>query len=279
MTQMVRAHPVLSYFLVTFMISWGLAFVVASPELLVGKAISRTDGILMFPAMEIGPIVTGLVLTRLVDGKEGMRDLVSRMRKWKVGSWYLSALIPPSIIILTLLILSSFVSSVYTPNFFVYGIGFGVLAGYVEEIGWTGYAIKKLFGKHSTFTSAIMLGALWGLWHAPVVDFLGAAYPHGEYWLPFYLSFIAIVMAIRVLIVWIYANTKSVLSAQVMHASFTGSLAVFAPAAVLPAQEAGWYAICAGFLWLVVALIVARLGKQLSPPRKDQPKSLPNGRN
>src|SRR5262245_53590476 len=104
---------------------------------------------------------------------------------------------------------------------------------------------------------------LWGLWHLPVVDSLGAAAPHRAYWLPFFLAFIAVVAAIRVLIVWVYSNTQSLLLAQLMHASSTGSLVILSPARVSPSQEALWYTFYAAVLWIAVALIVKLFGSNL----------------
>ena len=49
--------------------------------------------------------------------------------------------------------------------------------------------------------------------------------------------------AMRVLIAWIYTNTKSVLLAQLMHVSSTGSLVLFSAARVTALQEAMWYAL------------------------------------
>ena len=247
-------------------ISWGLAFLVVSPEVLHSQAIPYFDGILMFPAMLLGPSLTGVMLTRVVDGKAGLANLRSRMRRVRVGTkWYAAALfIPPILILAVLFALTSLVSSVFAPHILVYGIAFGVLAGYLEEIGWTVYAFPKMRLRFGALESGVLLGVIWGLWHAPVVDFLGAAYPHGAYWVPFYLSFIVVVMALRVIIVWIYSSTQSVLLAQVTHASSTGSLAFFGPLGVSPAQEAAWYVAYALALWIVVALIVSRDGRQLS---------------
>jgi len=81
--------------------------------------------------------------------------------------------------------------------------------------------------------------------------------------LPFFLAFIALVAAMRVLIVWVYSNTNSVLLAQLMHASSTGFLIILSPSSVSPAQETLWYAIYAAVLWLVVALVATRYGKRL----------------
>jgi hypothetical protein len=67
----------------------------------------------------------------------------------------------------------------------------------------------------------------------------------------------------RARIVWIYANTQSVLLAQLMHFSSTGCLVMLGAAHASPAQETLWYAIFAATLWLVVALVAAIYGKNL----------------
>jgi hypothetical protein len=104
---------------------------------------------------------------------------------------------------------------------------------------------------------------LWGLWHTPIVDDLGTAGPHGAAWLPFFLAFVALVTAFRVLLAWVYCNTDSLPLVQLMHASFTGGLAVLSPATVSPRQEAFWYAVYAGVIAVAAALVVARFGPSL----------------
>ena len=96
---------------------------------------------------------------------------------------------------------------------------------------------------------------LWGTWHIPVIDYLGTSTPHGAYWFPFFLAFAAAMTAMRVLIAWIYSHANSVLLAQLLHASSTGSLVIFSPPRVTAAQEVLWYAVYAAILWLVVAVI------------------------
>ncbi len=77
--------------------------------------------------------------------------------------------------------------------------------------------------------------------------------------------------AIRVLIAWVYSNTKSVLLAQLFHAFSTGSLVVFGPPRVTAAQESLWYAVYAAALWLVVALIATTFGKRLALQSAEAP--------
>ena len=63
-----RRHPVVCYFALTFFISWLGAFLVAAPRLLRGQPLPKLTGILMFPAMLVGPSLSGILLTRLFDG-------------------------------------------------------------------------------------------------------------------------------------------------------------------------------------------------------------------
>ena len=70
--------------------------------------------------------------------------------------------------------------------------------------------------------------------------------------------------AMRVLIAWVYTNTKSVLLAQLLHACSTGSLVIFSPSRVTAAQETLWYAVYAAALWLVVAILAVIYGERLT---------------
>jgi uncharacterized protein len=262
---LVRRHAVESYFALTFAISWLGALAVVTPKLLRGEQVGKFSGILMFPVMLLGPAVSGILLTRVLDGRGGLRDLFSRIWRIRVGEpWYATLLIPPVLILIVLLCLKTLVSPVYAPNRFFVGLSFGIVAGFFEEIGWMGYAFPKMARTGNAVGAAIALGVLWGTWHIPVIDYLGTATPHGAYWLPYFLAFTAAMTAMRVLIAWIYTNTKSVALAQLMHASSTGSLVVFSPGGVTASQETMWYAVYAVALWLIVALVAARYGPRLA---------------
>src|SRR5713226_8621425 len=134
-SSLVIKHPAVAYFLLTFAISWSAALLVAAPKLFQPGPLPKLTGILMFPAMLLGPSFAGIFLTRRIDGREGLRALFARMRR--VGfprRWYLALLIPPLTVLGVLFCLKIFVSPIYTPNRFWIGVMFGLLAGILEEI-------------------------------------------------------------------------------------------------------------------------------------------------
>ena len=261
----IKRHPLACYFGAAFIISWGSGLVLLVPKLVRGEAIQAAEELFLFPVLVLGVGLTAMILTGIVEGRSGVRNLFSRMGRWHIGArWYAALLIPPVLILLVLLSFSLWVAPVFAPNFFPLGILFGLFPGFVEEIGWTGYAFPKMQSRYDALPAGVILGVLWGLWHLPVVDYLGAAAPHGAYWLPFFLTFIVLVTALRVLIVWVYSNTQSLLLAQLMHASSTAFLVILSPVHTSPAQETLWYAVYAGILWIAIAIVSIRYGKSLT---------------
>ncbi len=252
-----RGVPI--YFALTFAISWTGALIVAAPALLHNGTLSKERGIFLFPAMILGPCLSGIILNSLAGGTPALRRMVFRMSPGRLAPvWYLAVAVPPLLILGVLFSMSSLVSSHFAPNLFWLGIFFGLPAGFIEEIGWTGFALPHMIERRGVFPQSVLLGLLWGLWHVPAIDFLGAATPHGPYLLPFFLAFTAALTGLRVLMAWLYANTGSILLAQLVHASSTGSLVLFSPPAVTAGEEAVWYLGYAAALWAVVGLVWLR---------------------
>lgn len=262
---LIQRSPVTSYFVLAYLISWGGSFAIGGPKFLRGEPLELEDAMRMAPLMLAGPFISGTAMTYLVDGKTGLRDLFRRMLQWRVGlRWYAAALfIFPIVILGVLWALTLLVSPDFSPSFIAFGILGGLLAGFIEETGWMGFAYPRMETKFGTWRATLYLALLHGLWHA-MAGYLGEAGIYGEYWLPRFIAmwFVAM-MAMRVLLVWIYSNTGSLLLAQLTHASSTGFLIIFGPATLSPAQGTLWFAVYAVALWIPVIIVVARSGTTL----------------
>jgi uncharacterized protein len=265
----IKKYPTLFYFILCYGISWSGALLVALPTLLSHQPFQKMIGLIMFPVMLLGPPAAGLILTFLQSGRNGIRALGQRMRRWKIkaGTYLCAFILPPALILLILNLLKLFVSPAFTPNFFPPGILFGIFAGFVEEIGWTGYAYPSLRKKFSAPVAALILGLFWGIWHLPVIDFLGAGFPHGSSLPLFSLAFCGTMTAVRLLICWVYENSGSVLYAQVMHSVSTGCLVVFGPLMVTPSGESLWYGCYAVLLFLIIGAGYSISLKKANPGR------------
>ncbi len=263
-----KDHPLLSYFVLAFAISWGSSLAILGPKFVQGVAFRLEDGALAFVGMILGPFLSSIIMTRLVDGSAGLRGLWARMSMWRVGLrwWAAALLIFPVTLVVVLLLLRGLISPAYALGFEVLGIVYGLFAGFFEETGWTGFAVPRMTAQYGALTGAVILGVLHGLWHI-VADFMGSSVSLDAYWFPHFASmWIVGLVALRVIIVWIYNRTGSVLLGQVTHASFTGSLVVLTPTPIVPANETFWYIIFALASCIVAAIVIAKYGRRLAQP-------------
>jgi membrane protease YdiL (CAAX protease family) len=232
--------------------------------------------------LTIGPILTSLVLISIIDGKNGLREFLSRLFRWRVSvRWYIIALlITPVFALVTLLALSS-TSPLYVPGIFaskdkvtllVSALLAGLAGGLLEEPGWTGFAIPKLRMRYSVFATGLIVGLLWGAWHF-IVAFWGSGTPSGEFslmlFLPQLLFYVAVLPPYRMLMVWVYDKTESLLISMLMHASLTGSiLFIFMPLSISGTPLLIWYLVLAIAFWVAVVIIFLSKRKSLEKDKK-----------
>ncbi len=263
----IRRFPLAVYFALAYGFSVLALVVIGLPDLS-GKSPVPSSSFVMFPILVVGVGTSGLVLTAVTAGRQGVRELGRKMSRWRLGRRALALLIPPVGITAVLFVFRLLGSPAFaqepTVGFTLFGLGIGLVAGFFEEIGWTGFAYPRMGARFGALGGALLLGVLWGIWHLPVVDSLGAASPHGSYLPEYFAAFVAAMVAMRVLIAWLYTNTRSVLIAQLLHASSTASLVALSAPHVSAAQEALWYAAYAALLWLIVAVVVVRFGAGLA---------------
>jgi uncharacterized protein len=155
-----------------------------------------------------------------------------------------------------------------------FALAVGLGAGYLEDLGWTGFALPRLLHRSGWLTAGLLLGSVWGLWHL-LADYWGNADTWGPLYAPRFLLWCgASFTAYRILIAWAYSHTNSLLLAQLMHAGFTGGQVLLAPVLAPSARGLVWYAAFAGALWLIVGVVAAveRAGR---PARSASPAYAP----
>jgi membrane protease YdiL (CAAX protease family) len=133
------------------------------------------------------------------------------------------------------------------------------LGGLFEELGWTGFAVPGLRLRYGVLRTGLVVGFLWGAWHVPIT-FWSTGTASGAFspnlFLPPLLFYAAVLPGYRVLMVWVYDRTRSLLLAILMHMSLVPStLFVLAPQATGAALMI-YYVVLAVALWGIVAAVV-----------------------
>lgn len=264
MKAIIQRHPLTAYFLLAFFIPWSVILYVSDGlkpfqgEGVLSQSVSAKL-MLVWLAMLAGPAIAGLLLKRIVDGKEGLKEMVSQMLRWKTGiRWYLAALCLFPLLVATGINALTLVSPDFRPGMMVaMGIAAGLIGGFFEEIGWTGFALPRLQLKYSPFVAGLILGPIHTVWHLPA-DYWGGIDHYGGWYLLHFLLWIAALTAFRLIAVWIYNGSNSLLMAQLAHGSYTGSQLVFGPPALSASQDILWYTVFSVALCAVTAIIIFR---------------------
>ena len=176
----VKRHPVLSYYILVFVISWGGGLLVLGPGGFLGTSVTPRQQLLLgVPVGILGPFISGLLLTGVIYGKLASGSCVSRLLKWRVGlGWYAFALLTAPVITTLSLLARSTPPAISTAaiNSACLLMGFAIGLGsspFFEEIGWTGFAIPELRKRFGVLATGLLMGVLWGVWHFPVFSATG----------------------------------------------------------------------------------------------------------
>jgi len=160
MSAVIKRHPLIAFFVLAFALTWAPTPV----------------GVFM----ATGPLVAALVITAVVDGRRGLRELWSRMIRWRVGwQWYAAALLVPLALALGTggLNVAFGAPGSVIPDLsisaavllFALGLVLPVFAPIGEEPGWRGFALPRLLEVRSPLGATVILAPLVALWHVPLI--------------------------------------------------------------------------------------------------------------
>src|SRR5215212_8481522 len=157
----VKRHPLIAFFVLTYAIGWGC---------------------IPFWTFQAGsPFIAALIVIPLTQGLSGLKELGSRMIRWRVR-WYWYALaigMPLAVLAFTAVLNVALRASV--PSLASYGSVTTVLMIFAvrlvnpgdgalgEEPGWRGFALPGLQRTLSPLVSTLILGVLVTGWHVPLL--------------------------------------------------------------------------------------------------------------
>jgi len=279
LADVMRRRPLTSYFVLAFGISWGLmlAVLVAGGGAIVPSE-SDMEDLLPFVVLAVvaGPSAAGLICCWVVDGRDGLRELRARLFRWRVSwRWYALAFLGLPLIAAAGMIALRPFSDASMPgivdaddraSLIVGGIAAGLAAGIFEEVGWTGFATPRLRKRYGVVVGGLILGFLWGAWHY-ITALSGSGTESGGFstslFLAMMLFYVAVLPAVRVLMVWVHDRTHSLLVLIVMHCSLTGNvLFILMPDDPTSATLGAWYGTIAALAWALVLLLAVRTRRQ-----------------
>ena len=226
----VMRHPLGSYLLLAFVVAWlfwvPLAWLLREGAVAPGSVLAvalQTLGV-------TGPLIAAIVVTGLTRGKTGVRRLLGGLRRWRVGPWWyvaacllvpvlsaigvavraalgISPAVPEGSALATRLADAGWIGIVLTFPLVLLWQCFG--SPLLEEPGWRGFALPHMQRRLPAAWAALIVGAIWALWHLPIYLALDENLA---------LSF-ALITTHGFFLGWLYINTRSLLIAVLGHAS------------------------------------------------------------
>jgi membrane protease YdiL (CAAX protease family) len=217
----VRAHPVGAFLAWFFTVGQALAF---TPLVLRGALDVDVPGQPFVVASTlVGLLLPALVITRIVDGPEGLRALWGRAVRVRVPlRWYALALVGVPVAT-TALTVALFGAPALTASTLLSALGYGLVLQFFivllsnnwwEELGWMGFVQARLQDRHGPARAALLVAPLFALQHVSLV--VGNPLLLGVI---FMVVLALVAVPFRALQGWVYNRTGSLFAVALVHAA------------------------------------------------------------
>ncbi len=179
----------------------------------------------------ISPAVISTVFVLASDSEALKQDLKNKIFGFYKVNWLnvLLAIIVFAVIIVASILLSlvfgqSIDQFAFTEDFSFTGVGIAgalltiLVASIIEEVGWKGYCEDSIGDYMNWFWESMIFGALWSLWHLPLL-FIPGTYQAGLMADPLYVvNFFVSGVPLGFIITWVYlVSDRSILACMVFH--------------------------------------------------------------
>jgi uncharacterized protein len=242
----------------------------------------------------LGLAVPAFLVTAATGGKEGLRDLLSRLLRWRVGvHWYLTALfgLPVAMLLAAIPFLGVVPLEALAQKWGLLFTVFlpGVILPFLhtnlwEELGWTGYLQSTLQDRRGPLLASLMVAPVFALFHLPA--YFVAGWIVDEHTPLSQLATVLVeygavvaVFAIffRILAIWLYNVTgRSVLLVGLFHSAFNMVSGQELIPEYVPGLDAGLLAIAVVAVLAVVIAVLTR-GRLGYEPERAAPRQAETG--
>jgi membrane protease YdiL (CAAX protease family) len=186
LTNLAKKYELFGFFLLANLFSWVVGISLALEAQGKGNAEAQGKGNAAIPfsmhyLYAFGPTIAAIIMTWLLSGAEGIKELFGRILKWRVKLiWWVIAFSPlwlfGLIVIVQQIITGEWLDlSLLGQVNFLPQLNLGVALvlwvltfGLGEEIGWRGYALPRMQKNRSAMSATLILTVLWALWHWPM---------------------------------------------------------------------------------------------------------------
>jgi uncharacterized protein len=220
----IRLDPLWTFVLLACGISW----LTWMPLVLAGA--NGTAGALRYLHLlgAWGPALAAMITAWLFGGRSELVGLLRLATRWRVSPrWHLVAWGSPFLLLAIGMAVLPVISdwswgapllgrSVEYPELSwpLYWAASVVFYGFGEELGWRGYALRRLQRNRSALGATLWLSLIWAAWHLPLFRFAPGMSSMGiAEVLGWYFS----ILTGAVLFTWLLNSTESVLIAAVFH--------------------------------------------------------------
>lgn len=190
-------RSVWAFFALTFAIAWGgmgLALIFQEAVEAALGPMGATHPLFILAVW--APAISAILLVLRQGGLPGLRRFLSRLFLWRAPvGWYLLLLVVlPAISYMGAAIGGTLTREALAqpplPELLAM-VGFMLILGPMEELGWRGYALPILQRAMAPVWAGLLVGAVWALWHVPAFFLSGTPQSSWQV-LPFILGAISV---------------------------------------------------------------------------------------
>jgi membrane protease YdiL (CAAX protease family) len=259
-----------------WLLAYGITWLLAIPA---GQLVGFNILPVQFPAavvmlcavvLHYGPTLAALVLATTTEGRHGLRELLGRLGRWRVGiGWYLFVFLFMPLVHLAAVGINVLLGGA-VPQFFsakelpqganplllfpVVLLATILQAGLAEEVGWRGYALPRLQARWGALVSSLVLSVIWWAWHFHPLNW--------QLLQPIAGWYLFLIVPLTILFTWLWNNTRGSLLIVVLFHAMNNASDWIVP--VQPGLSSGGsfrlFILTGCMIWVVALAVVAIYG-------------------